>query len=314
MITITKISIFIICLTILAGCSKQPPIDDSMLDGDKISDPSIAHPENYLVSYKYTNPTPQQKLTPVILAVHGYSATTFEWDEFRHYADSIGGIYVSQILLGGHGRDYNTFKKSTWRDWQRPIINEYRRLDSLGYTNISLIGSSTGGPLIVEMIYSGKISKYVQPKHVMFIDPIVISSDKTLSLVDYVGPVVGYVKSQLDSGEQGHWYQYRPQETLNQLLTLIDDVRIKLEKGIVLPQNTTCKVYKSIHDGSADPVSAVLLYKGIKESDGSRISVEMENSSLHVFTRLHGRNSYTLKDKGLQIKTFEDFLHIINHE
>ena len=312
--TIKTILTFVIFMAMVVGCSKQPSIDDeTMLDGDKIFDPSIAHLEQYLVSYEYANPTAQQKNTPVVLAVHGYSATTFEWDEFRHWADSVGGIYVSQILLGGHGRDYTIFKNSTWADWQQPIINEYRRLDSLGFTNISLLGSSTGGPLIVEMISSGKISRYVRPAHVLLIDPIVISSDKTLSLVDYVGPVVGYVKSQLDSGEIGHWYQYRPQETLNQLLDLIEIVRKKLEKGIVLPAGTTCKVYKSIHDASADPVSAVLLYNGMKKSDGSRIDVEMENSNLHVFTRLQGRNSYSQQDKELQVKTFKDFQNILSH-
>jgi carboxylesterase len=282
-----------------------------MLDGDKISDPSIANPAGYLVSFD----TSKRNLnTPVLITVHGYTATTFEWDEFRHWADSVGGIYVSQVLLGAHGRTYDIFEKSTWIDWQRPIIDEYKRLDSIGFKNISLVGSSTGGPLILEMLYSGKIATCThQPKHIMLIDPIVISSDKTLSLVDYVGPAIGYVKSQLDSGEQGHWYQYRPATTLSQLLTLIDNVREKLQSGMVFPSTMTFKVYKSIKDPAADPVSAVLLYNGIKMSDGSKIEVAMENSSLHVFTRLHGRNTYTVSDKNLQIETFKDFQKILSH-
>lgn len=305
---------FLCCVVVLLGCNKQPPIDDAtMLDGGNLNleDPSIAHPEKYLTSYGIPNPTEQQKQTPVIIAVHGYSATTFEWDEFHQWADSVGGINVSQVLLGGHGRSYEAFKKATWEDWQKPIIEEYKRLDSLGFQNISMIGSSTGCPLIVEMIASGKISNFVLPKHVMLVDPIVISSDKTLSLVDYVGPVIGYVKSQLDSGEQGHWYQYRPQESLQQLLNIIDLVRSKLEDGITLPQYSTMKVYKSIKDPAADPVSAVLLYKGIKKNNGGKIDVEMVNSSLHVFTRLHGRNKYSAQDKKLQLDTFKDIYQIL---
>jgi len=214
-------------------------------------------------------------------------------------------------LLGGHGRDYKTFKKSKWEDWQKPIIDEYERLNSMGYTNISLVGSSTAAPLIIEMIYSGKISKFVQPKHLMFIDPMIIASNKTLSLVDYVGFAIGYIKSQLDNGEQGHWYQYRPQESLKELLEIIDKVRSKLEGGIVLPQSTTLKVYKSINDASADPVGAVILYNGIKKSNGGKIDIEVEKSNLHVFTRLHGRNSYSSGDKERQINAFRDFQKIL---
>lgn len=303
----------IFCFVFLISCSKQPPIDNNtMLDGDKVFDPSIAHPEKYLISAADTNPTEQQKETPVVIAVHGYSATTFEWDEFRHWADSVGKFYVSQVLLGGHGHDYEIFKKATWEDWQKPIINEYRKLDSLGFKKISLIGSSTGCPLILEMVYSGKIKTNNYPKHIMMVDPIIIPSAKTLSLVDYVGPMVGYVKTPLDYGEQGHWYQYRPEESLNQLLEFIDMVRKKLENGIVLPVNTTLKVYKSLKDPSADPVSAVLLYKGTKCHNGNHIDMEMADSKLHVFTRLQGRNSYTAKDKELQLKTFEDIASIID--
>lgn len=310
---VNKILLFVFFILIFCACSKQPPIDNAiMLDGNQINDPSIEHPEKYLVSYEFPNPTAQQKQMPVIIAVHGYSATTFEWDELNLWTDSVGGFYVSQILLGGHGRDYENFKKSSWSDWQQPIIDEYTRLVSLGYTNISFVGSSTGGTLILEMIYSGKISNNIQPKHIMFIDPIVISSAKTLSLIDYVGPAIGYIKTQLDPGEQGHWYQYRPHETLNQLLDLINIVRKKLEDGIVLPTSTTLKVYKAINDGAADPVSAVLLYQGIKKSDGGKIDVEMIKSNLHVFTRLHGRNSFSSADKELQIATFKDLLRIIS--
>lgn len=66
---------------------------------------------------------------PVLIAAHGYSASTFEWDELRKYADSVkSGILISQVLLGGHGRTYQDFKNSTWRDWQASILNEYKNL------------------------------------------------------------------------------------------------------------------------------------------------------------------------------------------
>ena len=298
-------SIFI--FTILLSCNKQPVIDEStMMDGDSINEPSIANPEKYLVSAEFQSPTINQLSKPVLIAVHGYSASTWEFDELRHWADSVGYFYVSQVLLGGHGRDYASFKKASWTDWQKPIIDEYRKLDSLGYKNICLIGASTGCPLIVNMLYEGKIKNYRSPKHVYLIDPIIIPSSKLLSIVDIVGPGIGYVETNLDPGEKGHYYQYRPQESLNQLLDIITLVRKKLEDGITLPSGTDLTVYKSKKDGSADPVSALVLYKGIKQANGEHIFVEMINSNLHVFTRLQGRKTVRIKDRENQIKVFNE--------
>jgi carboxylesterase len=304
--------ILILSIAFLSACSKQPPIDDKiMVDGGKVPYAYFTHPDSFLVSAAFPNPTPQQRQTPVVIAVHGYSSTTSEWDEFSDFADSVKNFYVSRVLLGGHGLSYEAFKKATWEDWQAPIIREFKKLDSLGFTNISLAGSSTGCPLILEMLYSGKIKGPRQPRHVFFIDPIIIPSSKLLSIVDIIGPAISYVKTDLDSSEQGHYYQYRPQESLNQLLDIIDLVRIKLEDGITLPVNTSLKVYKSEKDGAADPIGAVLLYKGIKLSNGSHIDVEMENSNLHVFTYLKYRKNVTSQDKKLQMNVFENITSII---
>jgi carboxylesterase len=299
---------------LLLACSKQPSIDnETMLDGNKIKDPSVEHPEKYLVSFAIPNPTALEKQKPVIIAVHGYSATTYEWNEFRAWSESVGKYLVSQVLLGGHGRDYETFKKATWLNWQQPIIDEYLKLVALGFTNINIIGSSTACPLMLNIFSNNKLGNSVNPKHIFMIDPIIIPSSKTLAIADIVGPALGYVSSGLDSSEEGYWYSYRPQESLNQLLNLLTTVRKELENGIVLPQGSDLKVYKSIKDASADPVSAVLIYKGVRNANNSRINIEMEDSDLHVFTRLNGRNSFSVKDKALQLKVFNDIASIIEN-
>jgi carboxylesterase len=51
--------------------------------------------------------------------------------------------------LDGHGRDYESFKASTWQDWSSAIKREYEKLEALGYTKISIVGSSTGGTLLL---------------------------------------------------------------------------------------------------------------------------------------------------------------------
>jgi carboxylesterase len=295
----------------LSACSRTPEInDDTMLDGDQIFDPSLYDPSKYLVSAAITNPDAVQKSTPVVIAAHGYSATTFEWDEFRAYMDSRGKVLVSQVLLGGHGLTYEDFKNSSWKDWQEPIMTEYNALRSKGYTNISFAGSSTACPLVMNLVKEGKIGDNGM-KHIFLVDPIVISSDKLLTLVGLIGPMLGYIETSMTAAEEGKFYHFRPQETLKQLLNLTDKTRRDLQTGYNLPAGIRMKLYKSIKDPTADPVSAVLIYKGLKHDDGSNIDIEMIDSEIHVVTRLDGRDNITQHDREIQKHVFDDIYQII---
>lgn len=294
----------LLVFVLLVSCAKSPDINnETMLDGDQIFDMSLINPEDFLISARYPNPSEVLKNTPVVIAAHGFSASTFEWQEFSEFAETKGTFLVSQVLLGGHGRSHEEFKNATWKDWQSSIIDEYNKLSQLGYKNIYLIGSSTGCPLIINMVKTNALTR-AKPKGIYLIDPIVISSNKTLTLVNALGPVLGYTTTNLDSGEEGHWYVYRPYQALIQLMELIDLVRKDLQHGITLPEGTKLKTYKSIVDDAADPVSAVLIYQGMKRSDGSKTAVEMVDSKLHVFTRLRGRESVTQADRDLQQHVF----------
>lgn len=300
------IGIFILFF-IVAGCSKDPELSPEMLGGGVIYDQSLYAPEKYLVSYAIPNPTPEQALKPVIIASHGFTATTFEWDEFRNWIGGRDDVYVSQVLLGGHGRDYADFKTSTWRDWQHSIKEEYRRLVQAGYTNIHLLGSSTSCALILELLSDNYFANNTAPAQILFIDPIVIPANKSLSLIHIFGPMLGYVEVEQSAAEDKVYYHFRPQETLRELQNLLNVVRKELQKGIVLPPGTSLKVYKSKKDAAADPVSAVLIYKGVETHAGQNIDVEMIDSELHVYTRLDLINS-TAKDKKNQEATFNDIL------
>jgi carboxylesterase len=305
---------FLVLFPIFFSCNPTPEIDDTtMLDGNQIFDLSLTQPEDYLVSEYITNPTEEQKNTPVLIAAHGYTATTFEWDEFREYADEKGTFFVSQVLLGGHGRTYADFKASSWEDWQSSIKEEYIKLSNKGFKNIYLAGSSTGAPLIIHLLSSGFFKDYTRPKGIFLIDPIVVSSNKTLTMVGLLGPILGYTSVDLSTGEVGKWYVYRPQETLKQLMKLIDMTRINLEKGILITPDIYVKVYKSKVDDTADPVSAVMIYKGIKfdSQPDKTIDVQMVNSSIHVFTRLKGREGVTDADTLNQQEAFDDMSRIM---
>jgi carboxylesterase len=293
--------------TLVVSCNSTPDIQSAMLDSGNISYTVTDSLQKHLVSRYIPHPTDAQKNMPVIIAAHGYTATTFEWDEFRNFADSAKTFYVSQVLLGGHGTSYADFKQATWETWQSSIKDEYRKLDSLGFKNIYLAGSSTGAPLIINLLNSGFFAGFATaPKGIFLVDPIIVSSNKTLTMVGLLGPVLGYTTVELATGEQGHWYVYRPQETLKQLMTLINLTRLDLEKGITLPAGTYMKVYKSRTDDVADPVSALMIYKGMKTSTGGKIDVELVDSKLHVFTRLRGRVGVTATDTQLQHRVFAE--------
>ena len=296
-----------ICLfTACKKSEKLPPIDNAIdLDGTTINDSSLTHPEKFLLSVANPSPTIQDKSTPVFIAVHGFTATTFEWLEFKNFVKNNGNALISVVLLGGHGRDYSDFKKATWEDWQAPIITEYNALRALGYTNISLIGSSTGCPLLLEAISANKLNTDVLKK-VFFIDPIIVPSTKILTLISAVGPALGYSESSMEKGENGFWYRFRPYQALEQLNTITQLMRKKLEDGITLPDNVSLSVYKTKKDDAADPIGAALLYNGITNKENLKVTII--NSKLHVFTRLKGRNVITPEDIELQNKVFNEIL------
>ena len=303
-----KIIILLISLCFLS-CNRSPSITDQDLDGNVLFDLSLYQPDKYLVSAYKPNPSDQEKQIPVLIAAHGYSASTFEWDELRKYADSLkSGILISQVLLGGHGRTYEDFKNSTWRDWQASILLEYKKLVQAGYTNISFIGSSTGCPLILNLLYENSLSQ-IPPNQIILIDPIIIPSNKILSLAGIVGPMIGYTSVDFDSElERKHWYHYRPQETLQELLDIITVVRKELESGIALPPLTDLSIYKSKYDEVADRISGILIYNGIESNTMNSKEIDMVNSHIHVMTRLQGRNNITDNDISIQKMLFNQII------
>ncbi len=303
---------FILSLVLLVifglACSNEPVITPAMLDSGTLFDPSIYKPEKYLISKAMPKPTPEQAQRPVLIACHGYSATTFEWDELRTFLGNRTDIYLSQVLLGGHGRSYDDFKKSSWQDWQAAITTEYDALLKAGYQNISLVGSSTSGALLLELLASGYFVGRPAPPNLLLVDPIVIPSDKSLSLIGVVGPMLGYVEADQPATEDKVYYHFRPQETLQQLQNLLNRVRKDLEKGITLPTNCQLTVYKSKKDPTADAVSAVLIYQGVRLANGNPVTVELIDSDLHVYTRLNLREGVTTKDRANQTTTFTDII------
>ncbi len=297
----------ILCISIcMTSCGDPEDISKDLLDGNVIFDASIYQPEKFLVSAKYPNPTLSDLNKHILIAVHGYSATTFEWQEFQDYSDPNGPYRVSQVLLDGHGRTYSDFKDATWNDWSWAIKREYEKLEELGYTKISMVGSSTGGPLLLELVSSGYFNSHIPPKNIFLIDPIVVSSIKLQSIAGIVGPMLGYVKKEQEGDEKKYWYKFRPHETVNELNNLMKLIRKELESGFSLPQGTYLKCYHSKHDPTASSTSTVMIYKGLTTCSGQPIDVEIMDSEFHVFTRLALRKASTALDFANQEKAFSE--------
>lgn len=306
-----SILFFLLVITALFYSCSNPKITDDLLDGNVIFDPSLYNPEQFLVSAKYPNPTPEDLSKHIILVIHGYSATTFEWQEFKDWSNE-SSYRVSQVLLDGHGRDYNSFKASKWEDWESAITEEYEKLIALGYTKISIAGSSTGGTLILELVKSGYFNTHLPPKNLFLIDPIVVSSNKLQSIVGIIGPMIVYVESDQTPAENKYWYRFRPYQTINELNDVMKVVRKGLESGMNLPSGTYLKVFHSLHDPVASTTSTVLIYKGLKTSTGGPIDVQLMDSDIHVFTRLSLRSDITPLQKANQLDAFNQIANKLN--
>ena len=68
------------------------------------------------------------------------------------------------------------------------------------------------------------------------------------------------------------------------------------------------KVYKSIKDDNTGALSAVLIFKGFRNSDVSDITAEMINSALQAVTKLNGIETITQEDRDIKKNFFDNML------
>jgi carboxylesterase len=233
---------------------------------------------------------------PVILLVHGFTATPYEWDDFANYIDKVAGgnLRYSKVLLGGHGRSLAEFKKSNWMEWGQPIVDEYEALIGHGFTNISLAGSSTACALLLEQLHRG----LYQPKNIFMIDPIVEPNGFITRLIIKIGALfrLNYPPTQVFTPEEfHHWYGYRPFSQLKSLDDLTWRVSKALAAGIRVPANTKVSIWASQNDPTVNPAGYKVIQNGLQGS----IAVYPVDSRFHVFTRLSGRPEAKAEDEPL---------------
>jgi carboxylesterase len=142
-------------------------------------------------------------------------------------------------------------------------------------------------------MHSGYFDTHIKPKNMFLVDGIVVSSIKTQSIANLIGPMLVFVETEQTTTEDSVWYRFRPQETVRELNELMKEGRKELESGVTAPAGTRVRIFHSKNDPTASSTSAVLLYKGLMHSDGSNIDIQMIDSDIHVFTRLALRSGVT---------------------
>jgi carboxylesterase len=297
------------CQLVKTECDGE--CEKGWLDGDQIDDDCL---DTSIVKCLLSDRSPpsesQKESLEVIIAVHGYSASSFEWGELPAYLATqpeSSRIAVSRVVLGGHGRDLDDFQTATWKDWGKPILKEYDTLSALGYKHISFACMSAGCALLMQFLSDGAFDARPAPDWLFLIDPLVLPADKLLSTIDLAGPILGNSPDEGSKDENEHWYVNRPEETLSQLYSLMNLVKNRLEEGFRLPKGTEAMVRKSKHDKSADPAGILLVYKGMRKADGTHVDAKLVDSRLHDFTRLALRTQkLTAADTALQKATFRE--------
>lgn len=275
---------------------------DFTLDMGETGDPCL---KTQIGCLSQSDLTGIDRTTPVVLLAHGFSATSYEWKDFANYIDKNLSDFVlySKIVLGGHGRSLEAFKKSNWVEWGKPILDEYQALVAHGFTNISLAGSSTACALILEQLSSGAYQELkVYPKNIFFVDPIVEPLSLMNSIAVRIGAIAGkaFGPVQAFSPEEfSYWHGYRPFSSLKSLDDLTRKVKRALASGILLPSGTKLSIWASQKDPTVDPLGYQVIERGTKPGHGGSVNSYPIDSKFHVFTRLSGRPQATEEDQAL---------------
>lgn len=268
--------------------------DDFWLDSPLTKDPSITN-KSYLLSNREVQ-APSELEQPVCVLVHGFSASTFEFDYFKGYMETVDStISFSTVLMGGHGRDYNAFKSATYFDWQAPVIAEIQSLIHKGYSNITLLGVSTGATILLHAMLNGDI-QMSKIKQLIFIDPFLMPQNKLLFLTPYLSRIVSNTRSNATHDlELKYWHVNRPGYALSQLVRLLKDVRHQLHR---LPADASLPPI-TVFAAEGDPVGDTFATKLLLETFLPKTIFHLNSSSHHVLIEPTTKKNWSEDDQKL---------------
>jgi carboxylesterase len=300
----TLVAACAVSLVSSGGCSCGPQFEDTWMDSPETQDPALSDP-SYLASNRAI---PDDQLAePVLLAVHGFSASTFEFGELHTRLQDEPGIHLSRVLMGGHGRDVETWRATTPDDWFEPVLDELDALAARGHTNVSIVTSSTAGTLLLRALARGDFDDRAAPREILMVDPLIEPLDQNLYALPAALWIDHVYYEEFTDEERRHWYSNRPREVLLGLLDVIEETKAALDETITLPAGTNLKLYISETDEAVDPRSPGLIEDGV-EASGGTMEREDYDARFHVFVRGAARASFTGDDTALQQQAFDDMI------
>lgn len=286
---LSKVILLSLSLLLLACQSSFTALTPADLDNPGV-DPQVG-PD--LLSAKGA-PTAAQAQSLAIVTTHGYTATPYENKALLDFLTTTPQNHLgSRVMLGAHGEDVEIFERSSWQDWQKPLEAELDKLEALGYQQIALVTTSTGGTLALELLAR---KNYPHLKKLVLVAPLVVTANKALQFADLVKLIgIRSMPTDLQGHAVGNWYRERPVTTLIQLNQICARVRGQLEQGISLPGIKTL-IIQSDQDGTVDPLSSAMVARGISQD----VKLRVISSNQHLPTSPYPDwkpEDYTLKDQ-----------------
>ncbi len=202
---------------------------------------------------------------PVLVTVHGFAGTPFENAEILDWLCQQAGYLPSRIMLGAHGIGIEHFRQASWQEWQAPLEQELKALHRLGYRQIFLLASSTGGTLALELL---KRMHFPALQKMVLVAPLIEPYDKLMRLSKWVhhAGLLRAIPNGFDDASIGHWYREIPMPAIHQLDVLTRKVRQSLRAGLKLPRGLQTLVVQSRHDVIIDRRSALLITDRLVQS------------------------------------------------
>tara|TARA_B100001121_G_scaffold308332_1_gene332082 strand:+ start:30118 stop:31047 length:930 start_codon:yes stop_codon:yes gene_type:complete len=267
--------------------------EDDWLESEDTIDGAISD-LNARISTRIKDPTTQQQSQTVCVLVHGFSASSFEFEAFKKsILEKDSNAFFSSIVLGGHGRNYDAFKNATYEDWLAPIVTELTALSSKGYTNIVLFGVSTGASGILHLALNQKLN-HVPIRQIILMDPYVLPTNKTLYLVPWLKYVITNTRLE-DVGVLGtqYWYTNRPAQSLHELLKLVKVTQSDLTNysgGFKTPMH----IYTANGDPTADTRGADMILNAL---GADVVNINRYESSHHVLIEPTSKKDWSASDQ-----------------
>lgn len=263
---------------------------------------------NY-VSKKYSNPPAALKQYPVIICIHGFGSSPFEWEEFASYAQE-NECLVSNIFLGNH-KSLTEFENSSWQSWLDSVKKEYISLTKIGFENISICASSTGATLLLHALNNKVFQPSLPLRKLIMVDPLVDINETLIYKLPYLKNVIFDIPVVTTAKEKGNWIPKRPVNTVVQLLDLISKTKTLLNSKFTALNHVKLTIFNSKNDPVIKSNSADTIVTAFKRNYIAKVDHVKIDSDLHVFSRLKGRDNIQIKDIKNQKLFFDNVIDLV---